>query len=108
MNTRVRMHRWVVWWIWVGIACGVIAVVVIGVFSRELSRAQKDVILLMGVVHWALGGFVCYASDAIRIEESSEEPRNQEPSKLGRAPEQHSASDYLLPGSHRTYRPPRY
>ncbi|MGP8245898.1 MAG: hypothetical protein ACLQVN_15435 [Bryobacteraceae bacterium] len=106
MNIHVRMHRWVVWWIYVGVVCGVVALV--NIFGRDLSRAQERLILLVGVLHWVVGGLVCYACDAIRIDGASEEPGNREPPKPREGREWHPASDFLLPGGKKSLLPPRY
>ena len=104
-SVRVHMHRWVVWWFYVGVACGAVAVV--NILGRDLSRSQERLILLAGVAHWVLGGVVCYACDAIRIEESPDEPKPEEPAKEHELPEWHPASDFLLPGGRKTLLPPR-
>jgi hypothetical protein len=105
MHVHVRMHRWVVWWFYVGVVCGVVAV--INILGRDLSRTQERVILAIGVLHWALGGLVCYACDAIRIEGSSQRLKSEEPPKPRDIPEWHPASDFLLPGTRKSLLPPR-
>jgi len=106
MQVRVRIHRWVVWWFYVGIVCGVVAL--INILGRsDLSRAQERIILLIGVVHWVLGGLVCYFFDAVRIEEGPpERPKNKEPSQTRDLLEWHPASDFILPGTRKRVLPP--
>jgi hypothetical protein len=74
----------------VGVACGAVAVV--NILSRNLSRTQEDVILVIGAVFWVLGGVVCYACDAIRIEGSSQQPENKDPGPAERPLEQRRTS----------------
>ena len=105
-NIHVHMHRWVIWWIYVGVVCGVVALV--NIFGRDLSRTQDRVILLIGIVHWVVGGLVCYACDAIRLDSTSEEPKKPEPSKRWEGPEWHPGSDFLLPGGKKSLLPTRY
>lgn len=62
----VRVHPWVLWWFYVGVACGVVAVA--NILFRDLTRTQERWILALGVVHWALGGLVCWATEGIQIE----------------------------------------
>jgi len=69
MHIHVRVHRWVRWWFYVGVVCGVVALANIG--DRDLSRTQDKIIILIGAVHWLLGGLVCYAYEGIRIEKAS-------------------------------------
>src|SRR4249919_1227123 len=59
MQVRVRVRRWVMWWFYVGVFCGGIALA--NIFGRDLTRAQERVLLLIGVLHWLLGGVVCWA-----------------------------------------------
>lgn len=105
MSIRLRMQRWVMWWIYVGIVCGVVALV--NILGRDLSRTQDKVILLVGIAHWVIGGLVCYACDAIRVEQSSE-PKHREAAKQWEGTEWHPASDFLLPGNKKSLLPPKY
>jgi hypothetical protein len=58
-------------------------------------------ILLIGVAHWLLGGLVCYATKAIRIEQGPREPEHHAAPRSQEPLEWHAASDFLLPGSRR-------
>jgi hypothetical protein len=54
MYFHFRVHHWVLWWFYVGIACGVVALV--NILFRELTRTQETVILAIGVFFgcWAV------------------------------------------------------
>jgi hypothetical protein len=106
MHFHVRIHRWVLWWFYLGVAGGVVALT--NILGRDLSRTQDKVILLIGVAHWALGGLVCYACDAIRIAARSQKPNNNEPPRVWERQEWHPASDFLLPGNRKSLLPPRH
>ncbi|HXP84608.1 MAG TPA: hypothetical protein VN841_07815 [Bryobacteraceae bacterium] len=64
MHIHLRIHHWVLWWFYVGIVCGVIAMV--NIFTRDLTRLQDHIILLVGIIFWALGGVVSWASEGIQ------------------------------------------
>jgi hypothetical protein len=110
MHIHARIHRWVLWWFYVGIACGAVALV--NIFDRDLSRTQDKIILMMGVAHWVLGGLICYACDGITVHERPSEPRRsvelrQEGRSLHESDEWHAASDFVLPGSRKRLLPRR-
>jgi hypothetical protein len=95
------------WWFYVGVVCGVVAL--INILGRsDLTRTQERIILLIGVVHWVLGGLVCYAFDAVRIVEegTAERLKREEPTRPRDAPEWHPASDFILPGTRKRVLPP--
>jgi hypothetical protein len=100
MHIHVRVHHWVIWWFGVGLVCGTVALV--NILSRNLTRSQEDVVLAMGVIHWVLGGIVCYSFDGVRILgkarplEPQPRPKTHEPET-----EWHSASEFLQPGRHK-------
>ena len=66
MYIHLRIHRWVVWWVDVGIVCGVIAVA--NLLGHHLTPSQDRILILLGAAHWGLGGLVCWAFDGIRVE----------------------------------------
>ena len=106
MHFRVRIHHWVLWWFYVGIVCGAIAVGTI--LARDLTRTDERVILVIGVLFWLQGGLVCWAYDSIQIEKQHQgSPRGELPS-VEEAREWHSASDFLLPGRRNSLLPPKY
>jgi hypothetical protein len=110
MHYRARIHNWVRWWFIVGVICGVVALV--NILARNLSRSQVGFLLVAGVLHWLLGGLVCYACDGIRIEEphqpAQHKPGPGEEAEVWRQSEWHSASDFLLPGNRKSLLPPRW
>lgn len=107
MHIRARIHRWVLWWFYVGVVCGGVALV--NILGRDLSRTQERIILLLGVFHWALGGLLCWACDGIQIEESHPRPNSKHSIAAASQMEEHHASDFILAGNHRTLLlPPRH
>ena len=64
----IRVHRWVVWWFYLGVLGGVIALP--NVFLESLTGFQIRVILLIGIVHWLFGGFVCWAWEGVKLDQS--------------------------------------
>ncbi len=104
MDVRIRVQHWVIWWLYTGVALGVIAIG--NILGRDLSRGQIKIILFLGVIFWVLGGMVCYALQAVHFEHPSP-PLEQAPRG---APEKewHAASDFLLPGGGKSVLPPRY
>jgi hypothetical protein len=76
MHIHVRIHHWVFWWFYVGIVLGAIALV--NILFRDLSRGQERTILIVGVMHWLLGGLVCYSCEGIQIERPRNLPRNDD------------------------------
>lgn len=106
MHIHVRIHRWVLWWFYVGVACGAVALV--NILGRDLSRAQDRVIVLMGAVFWGLGGLACYGCGGIEFHEPDHPHRIPIPAAPDDRQEWHPASDFRLPGSGKTFLPPRH
>jgi hypothetical protein len=104
-HIHIRIHRWVIWWLSLGVVCGAIALV--NILFRELTRTQDKIILLVGVVHWVLGGVVCWAFDGVKISPAPP-PEQNHPSPREEAREWHSASDFVQPGSRKSLLPPKY
>ena len=77
MHIHIRIHHWVLWWFGVGIVCGVVALV--NILSRDLTRTQDRVVLVVGVLFWLLGGLVCYAYDSVQIGENSRPSTRNDP-----------------------------
>lgn len=76
VHIHLRLHHWVLWWFYVGVACGAVALV--NIFMRELTRSQDHAILAIGILFWALGGAVCWASEAIQWQEPPTSHRHGE------------------------------
>jgi hypothetical protein len=107
LHRRVRIHRWVVWWMVLGVVCGIVAVT--NILEHNLTRAQERVLILTGVLNWILGGVICYASEGIRIEKPSHPETKAAPKVLPHDDEEwHAASDFLLPGSRKSLLPPKF
>ena len=100
MQVNVRVRRWVAWWFYIGVICGGIALA--NIFGRDLTRSQERILLLIGALHWILGGIVCWAFESVQhpIARRERPEPNARVRELLRAPtEWHSASDFLLPGN---------
>jgi len=98
MYIHLRIHRWVIWWFYVGVVCGAIALV--SILGHGLTGAQDRIILIVGVIHWLLGGVVCWAYECVKVESPRSSPPHTVQKPVGTAPETqwHPASDFLLPG----------
>lgn len=104
-HIHIRIHRWVIWWLCLGIVFGAIALV--NILFRELTRTQDKVILLVGIVHWVLGGVVCWAFEGVKITPATPlEP--EQPAGTEAVKEWHSPSDFVQPGSRKSMLPPKY
>jgi hypothetical protein len=106
MHFHVRIHHWVVWWFFVGVICG--AVALINILGRNLSRSQEDFVLLMGALFWLLGGLLCYGYGGIELQ--SPPPASEHPAQTIKPSETewHSASEFLLPGNAKSLLPPKH
>ena len=91
--TVLHVRRWVVWWFYVGVVCGAVALA--NIFLRHFTRTQDEVILFLGVLHWILGGLVCWAWEGVKFEKPAQGQENQ---KMGQAVlgAEKIASDQLL------------
>jgi hypothetical protein len=49
--------------------CGVVALV--NIFTRDLTRSQDHIILLVGIIFWVLGGVVSWASESVEHQRPS-------------------------------------
>ena len=107
LHHRVHIHRWVVWWMVVGVVCGIVAVT--NIMEHNLTRAQERVLILTGILNWILGGVICYAREGIRIEKPSLPQSRATLKALPHDDEEgHAASDFVLPGSRKSLLPPKY
>ena len=106
-HIHVRIHRWVVWWFYIGLVGGVVAVV--NILGRHLTRTQEETLMIVGVTHWFLGGFVCWALEGIQVQPPPELPEHHPPARTAPEMEWHPASDFLLPGrGGKRLLPPKY
>jgi hypothetical protein len=106
MHIHIRIHHWVVWWFYVGVVCGVVALV--NILGRNLSPAQVKVILLIGALFWLLGGLACYGYDGVKIDAPAQPSGNTVKPHTSRQLEWHYASEFVLPGSRKSLLPPKY
>jgi hypothetical protein len=106
MHIHVRIHHWVLWWFYIGVICGVVAVV--NILGRNLSPTQEKVVLMVGVLFWLLGGIACYGYDGVKIEIPDKSPRNIVEPATSRQLEWHYASEFVLPGNRKSILPPKY
>lgn len=106
MHFHVRIHHWVVWWFYVGVICG--AVALFNIFGRNLTRSQEDFVLLMGALFWLLGGLVCYGYGGIELQTPPQAPEHPLEASGQYQTEWHAASDFLLPGSRKSLLPPKH
>lgn len=98
MHIHLRIQRWVIWWFYLGVICGAIALV--NILGHHLTPAQDALFLIVGAAHWLLGGIVCWAFESIKVQPkrpSAPVPVLPEQSTAFES-EWHPASDFLLPG----------
>ena len=103
MNVRIRIRRWVAWWFYVGVFCGGVALA--NIFGRNLTLAQERILLLIGALHWVLGGIVCWAFDGVQVRQAPPPEKPKEEVRIAREEEWHPASDFLQPGRHQSLLP---
>src|SRR5262249_20288475 len=99
-----RVHRWVLWWFYVGVVCGIVAVSTI--FLRDLTRTQEHILIFLGVMHWLLGGLVCWACEGIQTQKPTLPSADTHREAMEEKREWHSASEFLFPGRGHTILPP--
>ena len=103
MHIDVRVRRWVMWWFWVGVVCGGIAVA--NILGRDLTHAQERLLLLIGALHWLLGGIVCWAFEGVRANAPAKPQKSEQPRRTPPLKEWHAASEFLLPGRRQSVLP---
>lgn len=106
MDIHVRVHHWVVVWIAVGLVCGVVALV--NILGRHLTQSQEDWVLVIGAMHWLIGGLVCYALDAVKVERPVRTTGSLAKQSASPELEWHYASEFVLPGNRKSLFPPKY
>lgn len=103
-HVRLQVHPWVIWWIALGVVCGVVAL--LNILMHNLSRGQEDAVIVVGAVHWILGGLVCWAMGSVKVEAPPLELHEEH--QMDSEREWHSASEFILPGGRKSLLPPRY
>lgn len=105
---HIHVKHWVLWWFYLGILCGIIAM--INIFCRtDLSSTDIKLVLVFGVLHWVLGGVVCYCVDGVKIVQPGQTAEKTSlHAHITPDTEWHSASDFVLPGGRKSILPPRY
>jgi len=106
MYIHVRIHRWVLWWFYVGAVCGIVALV--NILVRDLSRTQEKIVLVIGLCFWLLGGLVCYGCGSVQIDNGSQQPTHDGASRLHRLKEGHFILGFVLPGHRIRLRSPKH
>lgn len=106
MHFHVRIHHWVVWWFYVGVVCGAVAIV--NILWRDLSPTQIKAVLFIGALFWVLGGLACCACDGVKIAAPPKPAENAVKPPATPPEEWHSASDFVLPGNRKSLLPPKY
>jgi hypothetical protein len=107
MHIHLRIQHWVVWWFYVGVVCGVIALTII--LGHHFTGSQDRLLLLIGAAHWLLGGIVCWAFRGVKVEPHTPalSPTQAAP-KVSIEKEWHPPSDFLLPGGRHSLLPWRH
>lgn len=104
-HIHLRVHRWVVWWFYIGLIGGIVALV--NILGRHLTRSEEETLIVLGVLHWFLGGFVCWALEGIQVHPPQEASEYHPPVRTTPEVEWHPASDFLLPGGGKRLLPPK-
>jgi hypothetical protein len=108
MHLHIRIHHWVVGWLFLGVVLGTVAI--INILFRDLSRTQERMILTIGALNWLLGGLICYGYGGIRIDRSTEPAKFDKPVRGANdgPTEWHATSDFVFPGGRKSLLPPKY
>jgi hypothetical protein len=107
MHVHLRIHRWVMWWFYVGVICGAVAIV--NILGHNLTGTQDRIVLMIGVAHWLLGGIVCWAFEGIKVVPAPASTRPaRKPDPNAPETEWHPASDFLQPGGRHSLLPWRH
>jgi hypothetical protein len=106
LHFHLHLQHWVVWWFYVGIVCGAVALA--NILFRHLSETQIKLVLVFGVLHWVMGGVICYCAEGVKLMpppgRAAQPPASVAPLDV----EWHPASDFLLPGSRKSILPTAY
>ncbi len=105
MHIHVHIKRWVIWWFYVGVICGVIAGA--NILGHSLTVFQERLLLIVGAAFWLLGGVVCWAYEAVAVEPpaATAPTTTAKPAKSTSETVWHPASDFVLPGRRRSLLP---
>ena len=107
VHIHLRVRRWVIWWVSMGVLGGAIAI--INILGHRLSGTQDRILIVLGVAHWLLGGIVCWAFAGVEVEPPrTPSPPIQEPLDTAPSKEYHPPSDFLLPGNRQSLLPWRH
>lgn len=108
MSVHIRVHHWVIWWFWLGVVFGAVALV--NVLVRDLPRTEDKVVLLVSALFWLIGGVFCFALEGVKMEPRPDlaNQRNQQGSPVLADCESHAPSDFLLPGNRKSLLPFRH
>jgi hypothetical protein len=98
VHVHVRVQHWVLWWFYLGVICGAVAIV--NILFRNLTRSQEQVILM--------GGIAWYGYEGVRIEKRHQAPPHDHSPEAVPLTEWHPASDFVLPGNRKSLLPPKY
>jgi hypothetical protein len=102
-HVHLRIRRWVIWWFYVGVVCGVVALA--NILGRDLTRTDERILLIVGISHWLLGGLVCWAVEGIQLKPPPKPANFPAPARTDPAHERYSPSDFVLPGSRKRLMP---
>jgi hypothetical protein len=102
----MRIQHWIVDWFYLGLVCGV--VVLVNLFARTVSADTLTLVIFFGGLAWFIGGIICYGYEGIGTQGWPPEPRHRAGGQEEQPLEWHCASDFLIPGTHKTYVPQHY
>jgi hypothetical protein len=105
VHIHLRVRRWVIWWVCIGVIGGAIAIS--NILGHNLSGTQDRILIILGVAHWLLGGIVCWSFAGVEVTPAPQSPSSpvQQLPDTTLASEHHPPSDFLLPGNRRSLLP---
>jgi hypothetical protein len=106
MHHHLQIRHWVVWSLYFGVVCGVVAL--INILARNMSSTQDIIVLLFGALFWLLAGIACYGYDGVKIELPARLSGNKTGPPTVRQREWRAASEFVLPGTRKSMLPPKY
>ncbi len=69
------------------------------ILLRNLTRTQEHILIFLGVMHWLLGGLVCWACEGIQAAPPQRPHIDTTPERREEEHEWHPASDFRIPGT---------